>query len=150
MGLDQYLYANEYLSGDSYLGTEMQETYAKVLDALNAESFSCVEMPSIMASVKVAQWRKAHAVHEWFVENVQDGEDNCNEHYVSREQLEELLDTCRQVSASKHPDVAEGLLPSPGGIQEWYWDEIDDTIKQLERVLERVPEGWSLSYDSSW
>jgi len=41
---------------------------------------------------QVGYWRKANAIHNWFVENVQDGEDNCREYYVSREKLEELLE----------------------------------------------------------
>jgi hypothetical protein len=34
------------------------------------------------------------------VDNVQDGEDNCREYYVDREQLQELVDTCKKVKES--------------------------------------------------
>lgn len=46
---------------------------------------------------EVAYWRKANAVHKWFVENVQGGEDDCNDHEVSREQLQDLVDLCKTV-----------------------------------------------------
>lgn len=47
-------------------------------------------------------WRKANHIHKWFVDNVQDGNDDCKEYYVSSEKLKELLDTCQQVlKASK-------------------------------------------------
>lgn len=47
---------------------------------------------------QVAYWRKANAIHDWFVHNVQDGEDDCNYHdEVTKEILEELLDTCEIV-----------------------------------------------------
>jgi hypothetical protein len=36
-------------------------------------------------------WRKANAIHTWFVQNVQDGHDDCREHYVTRETLASLL-----------------------------------------------------------
>jgi len=36
-------------------------------------------------------WRKAKAIHQWFVDNVQDGDDNCHEYYVSTDQLKNLL-----------------------------------------------------------
>ena len=45
----------------------------------------------------VADWRKANQVHRWFVENVQDGNDDCDCYQVSEEQLQELLDTCKTV-----------------------------------------------------
>jgi hypothetical protein len=47
-------------------------------------------------------WRKANAIHQWFVNNVQEGEDDCKEYYVSEEQMKELLDLVNRVlSASK-------------------------------------------------
>jgi hypothetical protein len=50
--------------------------------------------------MEVGYWRKANAIHKWFVENVQDGEDDCRHAYVNREQLQELLDTCKKVKAA--------------------------------------------------
>ena len=47
---------------------------------------------------QVGYWRKANQIHNWFVEHVQDGEDDCGYHHeVTKEILEELLDTCEQV-----------------------------------------------------
>ncbi len=54
---------------------------------------------------EVACWRKANQIHKWFVDNVQDGNDDCKEYYVSRDQLKELLSLCEQVlKASKLVD----------------------------------------------
>lgn len=47
----------------------------------------------------VAYWRKANAIHQWFVKNCQAGNDDCSPHYVDREQLQELLDTVNRVLA---------------------------------------------------
>lgn len=50
---------------------------------------------------QVGYWRKANEIHNWFVENVQDGEDDCSYHSeVTREVLEELLNICNKVLAS--------------------------------------------------
>ena len=47
---------------------------------------------------QIGYWRKANQIHNWFVENVQDGEDDCCYHNeVTKEILEELLDTCQRV-----------------------------------------------------
>ena len=157
MGLDQYLYASNYLSGGKWQSEEKQSAYAKIAEAIGADKFVSEELPSISINVKVGYWRKANQVHQWFVDNVQDGEDNCAEYYVSREQLQELLQTCKDVQASKHPDVALDLLPPQTGfffgsyeVDEWYWSQIDDTVKQLETVLENVPDTWDFAYQSSW
>jgi hypothetical protein len=155
MGLDQYLYANVYLSEANFLGEQKQNAFAKVKEALEADSFICEDFPALNVNVKVGQWRKANQIHQWFVDNVQDGEDNCKEYYVEREQLEELKSVCEQVIADK--TLAEDLLPPASGfffgsyeIDEWYWEQVKDTVEQLERVLTKVPEGWSFAYDSSW
>ena len=45
----------------------------------------------------VGYWRKANAVHKWFVDNVQNGVDNCEYYEVNKEQLETLLDICKTI-----------------------------------------------------
>ena len=93
---------------------------------------------------KVGYWRKANQVHNWFVENVQGGEDECNPYVVTKEQLQELLDICTRLknelvliparvctgivyegdefvkqyedgSTIGNPELAEELLPSCDG-----------------------------------
>jgi hypothetical protein len=157
MGLDQYLYATNYLSGGSWQEQEKQNAYAKVAEVFGASDFEYEELPSISVNVKVGYWRKANQIHKWFVDNVQEGEDNCKEHYVTREELQELNDVCMKVWTSKSKEVAEELLPTEVGffygsyeIDDWYWEQIEDTLVQLGRILSKVPEGWSFAYDSSW
>ena len=101
-------------------------------------------------------WRKANAIHAWFVENVQNGEDNCEEYYVSREQLEELMRLCGEVIAN--PDKAAELLPPAGGfffgaaeVDEWYRENVKRTYEELKALLLLdMGEWWSFSYRASW
>ena len=46
---------------------------------------------------EVGYWRKANAIHRWFVENVQDGNDDQKEYRVSEEQMKRLLDAVNKV-----------------------------------------------------
>ena len=46
-------------------------------------------------SDEVAYWRKANAIHGWFVKTVQRGTDDCQSYYVHKEQLERLLTICK-------------------------------------------------------
>jgi hypothetical protein len=108
------------------------------------------------ASVEVtcAYWRKANQIHSWFVREIQGGEDNCGEYYVSSDKLIELLAICKHSLENKDPAL---LLPQGGfffgstDIDEWYWNDIKSTISQLERIL-ALPEFDNLSfyYNSSW
>lgn len=51
---------------------------------------------------EVGYWRKANAIHKWFVANVQEGNDDCKEYHVDTEAIEGLLDTVNTVlKASK-------------------------------------------------
>jgi hypothetical protein len=45
----------------------------------------------------IGEWRKANAIHGWFVDNVQEGKDDQAEYKVSREQLEKLRSTVKEV-----------------------------------------------------
>ena len=47
---------------------------------------------------QIGYWRKANEIHNWFVENVQDGIDDCNYHNeVTKKDLEKLLYICQTV-----------------------------------------------------
>jgi len=104
--------------------------------------------------VVTAYWRKANQIHSWFVKNVQDGVDECREHRVSVEQLKELLGTCQMALATKDPSLLEpqgGFFFGGTDIDEWYWNDIKDTIEQMERVLATPDiDSYSFSYQSSW
>ena len=57
---------------------------------------------------EIGYWRKANAIHRWFVENIQNGIDNCEYYEVSKEQLEELLDVCIKVKNGSK--LVKGLI----------------------------------------
>jgi hypothetical protein len=109
---------------------------------------------SLEIGVTVAYWRKANAIHAWFVEHCQDGRDECQESYVDRDQLQELLDLCEKALIDKDAD----LLPPQSGfffgsteINEWYWDDLEHTAKVLSAILnDEKLERYSFYYQSSW
>ena len=119
---------------------------------------------------EVGYWRKANEIHNWFVETVQDGDDDCDYHNeCTRGILEDLLHTCKTVldsCATTYRDgkvvidssVAEELLPRCRGLffggdgyDEYYVSDIVDTIKILEDVLATTDfETQMVFYISSW
>ena len=119
---------------------------------------------------QVGYWRKANEIHNWFVETVQDGDDDCDYHNeCTRGILEDLLHTCKTVldsCATTYRDgkvvidssVAEEVLPrcrgfffGRDGYDEYYVSDIVDTIKILEDVLATTDfETQMVFYISSW
>jgi hypothetical protein len=149
MGLDMYLTAKRYLfkvrAGDKAIA----EAIGK-LD-LNHNGMRVKEI-----ACEAIYWRKANAIHNWFVQNVQSGVDDCREYYVTRSQLQNLLSLCQKVLAE--PSKSEELLPPMPGfffgsaeVNEWYWDDLKSTIGGLNDILaDSVSQEWEFYYASSW
>ena len=100
-------------------------------------------------------WRKANAIHKWFVDRVQDGEDNCSEYEVTLKQLEELLAVIDEVL--ENPDRAGELLPPQEGfffgsrdMDQWYWDDLKQTQSKLQELFTRDWKSWDFYYRASW
>jgi hypothetical protein len=111
----------------------------------------------IHTTEEVAYWRKANAIHKWFVENVQDGEDDCDAHReLTISDLQKLRELARQVL--EDPDKADDLLPTQSGFffgdtayDEWYFDDLRDTIKMIDTILASTDFNTeALYYVSSW
>lgn len=158
MGLDMYLSAKDVFFGSEAFGETRMNTYKKVVEAVSGEKIIGGNNLSgiVEVGLSVAYWRKANQVHQWFVDNCGEGVDDCRPYYVTREKLEELLNTCKEVKAGGEKVAEELLSPQIGfffggyEIDEYYWEDIDNTIKQLERILKEVPEDWSFEYQASW
>jgi hypothetical protein len=162
MGLDMYLRAEKYVGGWEHGPDESKAEFKAVLNAIGAEGIASEYSPSLTVNVMVAYWRKANAIHDWFVNNVQGGEDECKPHHVDRKQLEELRDLCQRLVATHKENPAnakalaeELLMPKEGfffgsyEIDENYWADIYNTIKQLDRVL-ALSNDYYFVYQSSW
>jgi hypothetical protein len=145
MGLDMYLTARQM----AFNGFRNQELYNKLVQE------APFALDTAVLEVQVAYWRKANQIHKWFVDHVQNGKDDCGDYYVSREQLQLLLDTCKIVlidreEASQLLPVQEGFFFGSYEYNEYYFSDIQDTIEQLEKVLTEYPEEWAFKYQSSW
>lgn len=162
MGLDMYLEVRNHVSKMDYSDRENPKTtprFSALVEATGIEDLTKYsEFSGIQISYPVGYWRKANAIHGWFVENVQNGNDNCEPHYVSREQLAKLRDLCK--AALKQPAMAGDVLPPTQGfffgtyeIDEWYLKDLQYTVDMIDHVLSVVPEDnwdWSFQYTSSW
>lgn len=83
-------------------------------------------------SEDVGYWRKANQIHNWFVINVQGGEDDCGCYEVSREQLEDLLECCRIVK--RECNLIDGKVKVSEYYQDGKWHVEYDDGKVLDNV----------------
>ena len=150
MGLDMYLSKKTYVKYWEHNGDNNYEV--KVTKAGNPVNIDPKKVSYIVE--EVGYWRKANQIHNWFVENVQNGIDECQESYVSREQLQSLLDICRIVKIDK--DKAPQLLSTQSGFffggteyDEWYFNDIDNTIQIIEEALSDENAD-DFAYRASW
>lgn len=95
MGLDMFLNKRIYF-GLNY--EHKIEPNKKTQIVINGVEQPTKDLSDITYSLMY--WRKANHIHNWFVNNVQDGVDDCKEYYVSHEQLQDLLDVCKKVKES--------------------------------------------------
>lgn len=108
-------------------------------------------------SFEAAYWRKANAIHGWFVRNVQNGKDDCGTYHVTVDKLRQLLDEVNRVL--EDPNQASELLPPQSGFffgssetDEWYFADLDHTRVCLERAIRLAERDrhFDFEYHSSW
>lgn len=177
MGLDMYLTADRYISGYDFAAAEQKETYQTITSLLGFGPDNLdTDTPSLTVSVNVGYWRKANAIHNWFVQNVQDGVDKCQKAYVSRSDLANLRRLCVDILETVEmtgtdemdswarevikidADKANGLLPPKKGfffgeydLDEWYVQSLKDTVSIIDRITAMPQEQTGdLYYQSSW
>jgi len=149
MGLDMYLTAKLRTYNCAWNDEKDKEKKeVKINEKIRKifpEMFKTDNLNYVEISFEVGYWRKANQIHKWFVENVQNGEDDCSDYYVSREQLTELLELCNEIlkkskliegtvtngysftkdgqkkphleagKTIENPEIAQRLLPSTSG-----------------------------------
>jgi hypothetical protein len=164
VGLDMYLYARKYVSRFDYNNGERIERgdFAALNETAPKGLTKYGEFTGIQIDYPILYWRKANAIHGWFVNECAGGVDECQPIYVSRESLVKLRDLANQAAyqAAYQPAMAESILPPTAGfffgtyeIDEWYIQDMNYTVKALNHVLSTIPEddwNWSFIYQASW
>jgi len=154
MGLDMYLTASNFFwtHEENESIKEAREIIAKTLGLKDASEVQSVKL-------NLAYWRKVNWIHDWFVENVQNGQDDCGEYYVTRDLLEDLKNLCDEIIASRDKNKAMELLPPVQGFffgndtveDNYYWQSLKYTSEMIADILSRPQlANFDFHYSSSW
>lgn len=182
MGLDMYLSKKTYVKQWEHNKPEEQ---FEVSVKLGGKPFKKIDSGRISyVTEELMYWRKANQIHGWFVHNTQEIVEEVK-YYVTKEDLDNLLDVCKQVldvmskSKMKTVQIRSGwsggeeiysdvetydcedeireLLPPTEGffygsyeIDEWYKNNIEETVEFLERELPKCDEHDDFEYYASW
>lgn len=156
MGLDMYLYAELYVGGE-YRRDNDSITIKDSEHALYRGELTVPVKEIVSVTLKAGYWRKANAIHRWFVDNVADGNDDCRPNYLGLDTLEELKSLCLEV-LSDHAKADE-LLPSGSGFffgstayDEAYYKDLMDTVKIIDHAISMNTKyaGLGFYYRASW
>ena len=105
MGLDMYL---EKRTDVRLWNFQKEEEQFEVIVKKGGVTYPKINPKNITTVVEEAgYWRKANAIHRWFVENVQDGKDDCGEYFVPPSSLE--LEVRRFYSAATIDIITSSL-----------------------------------------
>jgi len=149
-----YLSKRTYVKNWEHMGPDRQNKITVKTGGKSNRSIKTNRVSYIIE--EVMYWRKANAIHAWFVENVQEGVDDCKEYWVGVEKIQELIDLCTKVVETKDAS----LLPPQTGfffgsqeVDDWYFIDLADTIKTLTEDLEHhrnTNAKGDYYYQSSW
>lgn len=170
MGLDMYLYRKTYV-GNQYVNEDQRVKL--ILPKDNRRYIHINEEKIVGISEEVGYWRKANAIHNWFVQNVQKGADDCGEYYVSGDNLKALkaacehdltlLESLKKEYDQEYPEYyifkdvnLENLQIQPisgfffGGteIDRWYKEALEYTLEIINKAIEYC--NCNYYYSSSW
>ena len=155
MGLDMYLEAHH----ESYKSKYNKEGMCVYPDELKT-FLDDVDLPfeSSITKYCIGYWRKANAIHAWFIKNCADGVDECQPINVSLDDLVKLQHTCKRVLAD--PKLAKEELPVSEGFffgsteyDEYYRDTVAYTCGVLDKAIKLIHDHgdqYRIVYQASW
>lgn len=136
MGLDMYLNRKKYI-GANYEHRNITGNIDIKRDGKNIPiDFNKVSY----IEEAVGYWRKANAIHKWFVDNIQEGVDDCREYYVEKEKMKELLETCKEVK--EKAIMKKGKVENGRKLVKGEWQPVlveGEYVENEEEIREILP-----------
>lgn len=130
MGLDMYLIRKHYIGG-KYEHNKVEGT----IDISRNGKKIPIDLKRIgYIDEDIGYWRKANAIHKWFVDNVQNGNDDCKYYYVEADQLQELLDRCKEVR--NKAKIINGKVSAGATFKDGKWEKVFEDGKVIENAEE--------------
>lgn len=108
MGLDMFLWKMKKQKGKTF--NEVMEIKRKLdneeIKGVEKENLKMYMFHTKLENInyeydslfkEVYYWRKANAIHQWFVDNIQNGNDDCEDYRVMQKDIQLLIETLKEV-----------------------------------------------------
>ena len=105
---------------------------------------------------QIGYFRKFNALHNYIVNNLAEGIDECQEIEITKDNLYALLDKLIRVDNNK--DLAHSELPTADGFffgntayDDWYFSNVKEAIEMCKLFLTKIDfNKYDLIYQASW
>jgi hypothetical protein len=103
---------------------------------------------SVNTGEDIMYWRKVNAVHAWFVENIQDGVDDCRTtRAITKAELESLKEACEKDTLTPKSGFFFGNTVK----NEYYYADMKETVENLTQIINETDfDNEHIVYSSSW
>lgn len=149
MGLDMYLRKKVYpfIDHSNYINNKIT---AKVVLETNYSTLTSFEVsPSSSFELGEVYWRKANAIHDWFVNETRFGNDEERTFEISEDSLRDLLDICKEILKEKELNgkdsavsLAKEILPTTDDFffgtteyKDYYFSTLEQTIRDVKSLI---------------
>lgn len=191
MGLDMYLYRTKKVAGleiDDYekvdnaiSNVNIIKEFKSVKDTMSKDEYKPIydEFNKVVSQrgkymswcsifEDIGYWRKANAIHNFFVQECQGGVDECQYSFITKDKLEDLLERCKRAMKLKKIYLNDGIIKNGEGLEmflptqsgfffggtefnEWYFQDVAETKKIITKVLKETDfDKQVILYRASW
>lgn len=152
MGLDMYFNRRTYV-GNKYRA-KGEQVLIHVPDSQKSATFPIKLKPKTERIdtyiEEIMYWRKANAIHKFFIENCAGGVDDCKEIYVAKDKLLMLHDLCKQVIEGS--ELVEGNVQNGKKMVNGKWEQQwqkGKFIKNPSIAMKLLPTGEGFFFGST-
>ena len=160
LNVSQRIESHDYSKGHSEINRTENPKYNAIVETVGMKVRDNIAA-SVAVEYTAIYWRKANQIHGWFVNTLADGVDECQRIRVGRDDLVNLHRICGHLIDTRSTELANELLPPTPGfffggydIDEYYWQDIEETHEQLTELLDEITEdnrwNYSIEYQASW
>ncbi len=126
-----YLYKKTYVKNWNHTPDEQKHSISVMIGGEVRKDIKPERISYI--TEQVAYWRKFNALHGWFVNECGNGEDNCQEIYVDREKMRELLDILNQVQ-----NLLNNSILSVKVLKDWNGKDYEVEVYECEDEVKEL------------
>lgn len=124
MGLDMHLEKRTYVKNWNHQDKKDKHEITIKQGGKILEDIDTKKITNIIE--EAGYWRKANHIHRWFVENIQEGNDDCKDYYVDTEDMEKLLKACEEVKKSLINSPTKKVKIKTG------WNQDGDIFEEID------------------